>query len=169
MFGEGPGKVHKALFDGHDLYREQDGNKQIEDMFYDTRLIGFRTSKYCKGDQNIKSIQPIYYSLNENICKNELEMVTDDMMEEIQGYGLDCEAFELREHHIKSFASEPEEYIKASDAHKGIDIGFQRATEVAIWAIGFVIIALGGFATHEYCEERWARIEAKRTGMVAEQ
>lgn len=55
-----------------------------------TRLIGFRTSKRCKQTNYINSVQPIYYSLDEKMCKEHLQLVTPGMLEEINDYGLDC-------------------------------------------------------------------------------
>ena len=91
----GPTKEVNDLF-----YKAIDANKEIEDMQYDTRLIGFRTTKRCHEDTNIKSIQPIYYSTNEKVCKRELLMINDEMKEEIGYYGLDCNDKSFIEAHV---------------------------------------------------------------------
>ena len=38
-----------------------------------TRLVGFRTTKRCESDNNIMSVQPIYYSIDEQMCKKTLK------------------------------------------------------------------------------------------------
>ena len=55
-----------------------------------TRLIGFRTTKRCHSSKQIKSIQPIYYSINEDICKNVLLPLTEVILDEIPVYGVEC-------------------------------------------------------------------------------
>ena len=63
---------------------------RIVNDYESTRLIGFRTTKKCKDDKLIKSIQPIYYSKNEEVCKTILQPVSNIMMNEPQEYGHNC-------------------------------------------------------------------------------
>ena len=62
----------------------------IIEEYDSTRLIGFRTTKECRHAKTTKSIQPIYYSRNEQICKNLLKPVTENMAQELPEYGSEC-------------------------------------------------------------------------------
>ena len=58
---------------------------------YDTtRLIGFRTSKSCKQADHISMVQPIYYSIDEQVCKEYLTPLTPGMHNELPSWGNDC-------------------------------------------------------------------------------
>ena len=48
-----------------------------------TRIIGFRSTKRCREDYTTMSIQPIYYSINEEMCKNILKPMTKNLINEI--------------------------------------------------------------------------------------
>ena len=63
---------------------------EILDANDSTRLVGFRTGKSCKDSTVIKSIQPIYYSNDANICKSVLNEATDSQLRELPAYGADC-------------------------------------------------------------------------------
>ena len=55
-----------------------------------TRLIGFRTTKRCRSDKQIMSIQPIYYSIDERMCKSYVDYVSQELYNEIPAYGAEC-------------------------------------------------------------------------------
>jgi len=55
-----------------------------------TRIVGFRTTKRCHNSKKIRSIQPIYYSVNEDICKNQLVQLSKGALQEIESYGPEC-------------------------------------------------------------------------------
>ena len=129
-------------------------------MNFDTRIVGFRTTKRCREDPNIKSIQPIYYSLNERLCKQPkmVKMVSDQMKEEISHYGLDCNDPSLVEAHIEKTMT------KQMDDEK-IDPGYQRATEIIIWLMVPVLVCMTALACWEYREDREVRRGAKAQEM----
>ena len=61
-----------------------------------TRLIGFRTGKRCHTDHLIKEIMPIYYSRNEEMCKQHLTPISQNYQGEIASYGLECNDASLK-------------------------------------------------------------------------
>ena len=82
--------------------------------FYDgTRLVGFRSEKACDRANDILSVTPIYYSIDEDMCSDpQMRAVTDGMLEEIPAYGVTCEELftqsTLRqiEHVVKNHSSD---------------------------------------------------------------
>ena len=75
-----------------DIYRidspgDKDKLREVEMPYgkkhLNTRLIGFRTTKRCQTDKKIMSVQPIFYSIDEDLCKNQLIIPTDAQMSEI--------------------------------------------------------------------------------------
>ena len=52
-----------------------------------TRLVGFRTTKNCKDSMLIRSLQPIYFSVNQEMCQEHLIALTDNMIHEVEAYG----------------------------------------------------------------------------------
>lgn len=65
-------------------------SKEILDAYGSTRLIGFRTGKACQESKIIKSIQPIYYSSNADVCSNVLQKIDDELLSELPEYGASC-------------------------------------------------------------------------------
>jgi len=55
-----------------------------------TRVVGFRTTKSCESAKQILSVQPIYYSVDEKVCKERLVQLTPGLLEEIPSYGPEC-------------------------------------------------------------------------------
>ena len=55
-----------------------------------TRIVGFRSTKRCREDYTTMSIQPIYYSINEDMCKNILKPMTKNLINEVPNYGPEC-------------------------------------------------------------------------------
>lgn len=55
-----------------------------------TRLVGFRTTKRCEEAEKIMSVQPIYFSIDETMCKEYLTPITKGLSEEISAYGPAC-------------------------------------------------------------------------------
>ena len=55
-----------------------------------TRIIGFRTTKRCHSAKQILSVQPIYYSINREMCNEVLKPLSAGMMNEINSYGPEC-------------------------------------------------------------------------------
>ena len=55
-----------------------------------TRLIGFRTSKRCHSSKSILSVQPIYYSIDEEFCNSVFTPLSMGMLAEIGSYGPEC-------------------------------------------------------------------------------
>ncbi len=66
-----------------------------------TRLVGFRTGKHCKDAKTIHEITPIYYSIDEMICKHVIWPINDDLKSEYPAYGLECGDLELQEYDLK--------------------------------------------------------------------
>lgn len=149
--------ISKQIFKG--IYAE----KGVEDLYYDTRIVGFRTTKSCRQDPNIKSIQPIYYSLNEGFCKSPsmVKMVSDEMKEEIGWYGLDCNDPTLVEAHIEKELKKQ----KKLEKDEKIDPEFQQYTEILIWAMIPVLVCMTALACWEYRDDRDTRREAKNQEM----
>jgi len=56
-----------------------------------TRLVGLRTQKLCDSAQDVVSVQPIYYSVDEQMCTEYLQELTSGMLEEIPAFGITCE------------------------------------------------------------------------------
>ncbi len=55
-----------------------------------TRLVGFRTLKRCDTSLEILRIEPIYYSVSEEMCLEHLVPISAGMLEEIPSYGAAC-------------------------------------------------------------------------------
>ena len=62
----------------------------VESQVNLTRLIGFRTTKRCESSKFIMSLQPIYYSLDEEMCTEVLTSLSASHLDEIGGYGPTC-------------------------------------------------------------------------------
>ena len=43
-----------------------------------SRVVGFRTTKKSFDSSLIKSIQPIYFSVDESICKNSVDQISSE-------------------------------------------------------------------------------------------
>lgn len=84
------GKYTKIVPSNLLIASSKEDHSDMVDSYGHTRLIGFRTTKPCQTNKFITSIQPIYYSVDDNICKNRLTMLSDGMKEEIPEYGLEC-------------------------------------------------------------------------------
>lgn len=66
---------------------EQKENIAIRQAGNSVRLAGLRTWKKCDTQKTVVQVMPIYYSVDENICKNYLTPLTENMLEEIPSYG----------------------------------------------------------------------------------
>ena len=62
----------------------------LRDINNNTQIIGFRTTKACKEAKKIMSIQPIYYSIDRNMCLKTLKPLSHGMLQEIPQYGPTC-------------------------------------------------------------------------------
>ena len=60
-----------------------------------TRLVGFRTSLRCRTSQVIKQIQPIYYSIDGEVCRNLLGQIPRGMLEETPAFGNECNSSKI--------------------------------------------------------------------------
>ena len=56
-------------------------DSRLVEAYDTTRVIGFRTTKQCRQAKLLKSIQPIYYSRDEDICKKVLQPISSVMYE----------------------------------------------------------------------------------------
>lgn len=91
-------KERHYLARGFDLEWMSSSKEEFNDAYdinpaqvYDTtRLIGFRTSKSCKQADQISMVQPIYYSIDEQVCKKYLTPLTPGMHNELPSWGNDC-------------------------------------------------------------------------------
>lgn len=72
-------------------------DKEILESARHTRVVGFRTSKRCAGSKNITGVQPIYYSIDEQMCKEYLEPVTDLLLSEPTGHGPECQEIRMQQ------------------------------------------------------------------------
>ena len=80
-----------------------------------TRLVGFRTSLRCRTSQVIKQIQPIYYSIDKDVCQNLLGQIPRGMLEETPSFGKECNESKLGEaiyvsHQTAQFQSETQQF-----------------------------------------------------------
>ena len=71
-------------------------DKEVYENHSSMRVVGFRTGKRCHNESQISAIMPIYYSRNEEMCKNYLAPISRGMQEEISEYGLECNDAELK-------------------------------------------------------------------------
>lgn len=55
-----------------------------------TRLIGFRTTKRCHTAKQTMSVQPIFFSVNRDLCENYLDGIDMAMMDELTHHGPEC-------------------------------------------------------------------------------
>lgn len=55
----------------------------IEGQSRHTRLVGFRSTKRCEESKTIMSLQPIYYSIDEKMCTENLLSLSGGMLSEI--------------------------------------------------------------------------------------
>jgi len=68
---------------------------EIKEKYSMTRLVGFRTTKKCRSSQNILQVQPIYFSLDEDVCRNVLTEVDEGMNYELPEFGKECSDLSL--------------------------------------------------------------------------
>lgn len=71
--------------------RNVDNDMELVKANKHTRLVGFRTTKRCSSAKQIMSVQPIYFSINEDMCKKVLKPITRGMLEEIPHFGPSCD------------------------------------------------------------------------------
>lgn len=180
--------VHSFLFDGNyhfaglTLRNMKDGStSQVSSPFYSgvlhefiveeevderhetTRLIGFRTTKDCATSKLIKSVQPIYYSMDSDICLKVLGRLTDGHLEEIPGYGPECHERSVEKLSKKTF------YSKNSDAYNqvkteplSVNYYFTLTTYILIWITFFTVLMLAAKACGDWCASNEDRIERKK-------
>lgn len=81
-------KVVSPVYTG--VVHEEFVREEVDERHETTRLVGFRTSKECADSKLTKSIQPIYYSLDEDICVRALQTLRPGHYQEIPEYGAEC-------------------------------------------------------------------------------
>ena len=94
-----------------------------------TRIVGFRSTKRCREDYTTMSIQPIYYSINENMCKNILKPMTKNLINEVPNYGPECSEV------AASAPSRNNSLFNIVNLEQGIEV----ATEAIVW-VCFILI-----------------------------
>ena len=61
---------------------DNDSGFRSENFETKTRIVGFRTTKSNEHSSLLKSIQPIYFSIDENICKYTLRSISSSVLNE---------------------------------------------------------------------------------------
>lgn len=118
-------------------------DEKIANNYESTRLIGFRTTKKCKDSNLIKSIQPIYYSKNKDICQTVLRPVSKTMMSEPQEYGNDC--FDAMPYAtlMNDIIRETHVVVESENkTSKAVGEHFTYATFIVVWVILISLVAL---------------------------
>jgi len=55
-----------------------------------TRLLGFRSAKRCQQDKQISSMMPIFYSVDQQMCKEVLQPLISSWYDEMPFFGNEC-------------------------------------------------------------------------------
>ena len=87
--------IEDSPFDTAGMRMEYNDPELLGDANSHTRVAGFRTTKRCSTAKTILSVQPIYYSIDEKMCKETLKPIPTEMFNEISSYGLDCKYLPL--------------------------------------------------------------------------
>lgn len=119
-----------------------------------TRIVGFRTTKSCENAKQIMSVQPIYYSVDEKICKQKLIKLTPGLLEEIPSYGPECAAVPVQ----SATTAKPTDSVQ----QQGVSEEFTEITFLAVWFIFGMLLCQSYSCLRGFCEDRRKRIDRKK-------
>ena len=117
-----------------------------------TRIVGFRSTKRCREDYTTMSLQPIYYSINENMCKNILKPMTKNLINEVPMYGPECSEVAAYAPHRRGFL------VNVANLEQGIEV----ATEAIVWVCFILILFITAFMAFRCIANRNTAIAEKR-------
>ena len=130
----------------------------IRESYEHTRLIGFRTTKRCDTSRFIQQIQPVYFSIDEKMCKENLYTIPQNLLEEIQEYGIECSDAKLQgvlaKAHALTVTATPTEGSVASQESTGQSDHLTLLVFGVIWCIFFITIALVIVQCKRTCEQK---------------
>ena len=98
------------------------------------------------------SIQPIYYSINEDMCKNILKPMTKNLINEIPQYGPECSAVAASTNHRGNYLVNIE----------NLDEGIEVATEAIVWVCFILILFITAMLAFRCWAHRNTDIADKR-------
>lgn len=138
------------------LRAEGNSEKVVRSQVDLTRLIGFRTTKRCESDKFIESLQPIYYSLDREMCTEVLISLSSSHLDEIGGYGPTCEQrtaefamqmdaeeeFRNFDHPVINEALEDGTEQQAASSEHDMSYAFKFATGCLLWLSTLMICYL---------------------------
>ena len=128
-----------------------------------TRLIGFRSGKTCHGSKAVNQIQPIYYSIDKQLCTQVFKPIEQRFLSELPFYGEECGSSKA-----STDQKEAQQMLKALDEVKELVEsrgGFDSKTRLTIALLslsfleGIVLIVMMCTA---WCKERSERKVKKR-------
>jgi len=118
------------------------------------------------------SVQPIYYSVDEDVCKNVLVAISQGMLQEIPSYGPSCAELSAQQQMqselgavpttaATAVAATPQSQQAEPDGRRGGD------NPLLMWSILILLILLLGFQIKDHCERRSDRKKVKLTELQA--
>ena len=120
-----------------------------------TRLVGLRTTKRCANAKEIMSVQPIYLSVDEDMCKNTLIDITRGMTQEISEFGPSCDEID------NSLFFTTTQNIHAPNLTNGED-STRPLQHFVTWATFVMVIILAFIVCRDSIKRRSERSEQKR-------
>ena len=115
---------------------------RLQEAHDTTRLIGFRTGKHCKDSKTIHEITPIYYSIDEVICKHVIWPISEDLQTENPAYGLECGDLELQEYDLRKALGISDMDLEEEKNQKDI-VKLTYLTFAVIWVILIMVSIIG--------------------------
>lgn len=140
---------------------EKNEELEMKDYKHHTRLVGFRTTKSCHGAKNIMSLQPIYYSVNKQMCEEHLQSLSMGMLEEIPFYGPECAEVSRMESPSLKYNGMATPSKSASENESN----FKQMTYLLVWISSFLVFCLTASHVKQYFEERSQRIRNKQSDL----
>ena len=128
-----------------------------------SRVVGLRTTKECSDSSQIKQIQPIFYSVDPQMCDSYLKPLTQNLRDEIPAYGKECEASFNRIPSLTMAAQAPSETQAVLENAQG---PIEAVTIAFVWISFFLVLSLVALQIRSQCLQKSERVAKKRIDLL---